>query len=370
MNRFAFVSCHPAPYRDAFIARCVDAFGDQMDVYSQYPCDKGHKFADSAKEAPRYKANVLNKDNYSSVHMLLLVLRLIFYGRYSIVIWPGFMDWYIVFVMWISAILGKPYGFSADTIEQRSISPLKRAVKKFIIKRASLILVPGSKGRDFFISTYGCSESKIVIGCYSLDGAEIEKKVLAYRSEFRRKRRDIDCTRFLMVANMIPTRHYPITCDGFLQFCRGKNNVKFVIVGSGVDSEKVKKLAAENPTLEVHESCSFETVLKLYAEADIYVHGGKEPASTALVIGAISHLPIVSSKAVGCSADVLRDGINGCDVGDYLSSMHWKMAFERIYQLKSEWRKFGEESRRLSRHLDVDVVVSDFVCKMKQDFHL
>ena len=359
MKKIAFISCHPAPYRDSFISRCVSILGESISVYSQYPCDKGHSFGETKNS--QYVSETLNPDGRSSVRLLVGVLRKFVFGDYALVIWPGFMDWYIVFAMFVSALFGTKYGFSADTVKQRPIGLVSHALKKFVVRHASIILVPGQKSKHFFASEYGVPDDKIFLGCYSLDGVEIERKVSALREV---KRINNETVTFLMVANMIPTRHYPVTCRGFAKFAKRHKDVRFIVVGNGPESDKIKEFANDHPSVEVHDGCTFDEMLRLYAIADVYVHGGTEPASTALVIGAIAHLPIISSKGVGCSADVLRDGINGFEVADYMDEDLWAEGFDKMYANRDKWGMFGEESRRFSRQLDVDNTANLFANKM------
>ena len=101
-------------------------------------------------------------------------------------------------------------------------------------------------------------------------------------------------------------------------------------------------------------------MLELYAAADVYVHGGKEPASTALVIGAIAHLPLISSEAVGCSFDVLKDNETGFRVVDYKSVSDWSKTFALAKNNASSWQEFGDSARALSAKLDSDRVAAEF----------
>jgi glycosyltransferase involved in cell wall biosynthesis len=171
-----------------------------------------------------------------------------------------------------------------------------------------------------------------------------------------------------MVANMIKTRYYPVTAEAFLHATHGRNDVRFVMVGRGPELSMMQELAEKEPSLKVLPGVSFEEMLKLYALADVYVHGGTEPASTALIIGAIANLPLISSPAVGCYDDVVRDGETGYSVADYLSVPNWEQAFVRALEGKGAWITMGMRARALSRKLDSDLVVAKFCEKMSMVF--
>lgn len=240
------------------------------------------------------------------------------------------------------------------------------ALKRFVMKRASFIFVPGKASQQFFVREFGYPVEKICLGQYALEGGQIEENVLRLRHEKKNELRrkygltDEDVV-FLMVANMIPTRHYPITATAFRRFAERYPEAKFVMVGAGPELEKMQEMASTAESLKVIPGVSFAEMQELYAIADVYVHGGAEPASTALVIGAISHLPLISSPAVGCSADVVKDGETGVLISDYLSEGEWEEDFLRLMECHEKWNEFGDEARRLSEPLDCKGVVGKFV---------
>lgn len=137
--------------------------------------------------------------------------------------------------------------------------------------------------------------------------------------------------------------------------------MRFVMVGKGHDLERMEMMAKVHPELIVIPGVSFAEMQELYAAADVYVHGGTEPASTALVIGAIAHLPVMSSPAVGCTADVVREGVTGCLIRDFLSEDEWTAAFRKMWDQKRNWGRYGEMARRLSQAIDCANVVEPFV---------
>ncbi len=361
--KLAFVSSHPAPYRDAFLGGLTKISKLKVDVYSLFTKDGGHDFW--KLDAPPYENKVIvSSDGMPGLCVFFRLLRHIVFAGYECVCWPGFFPWYLILCMLLQAILGRKYIIVADTVEQRKINGLSFVIKRFLIRRATILFVPGKRSCEFFATAFNVDQCKICLGAYSLDGNALEELISQYGNDRRRLRSHYGIGEgdkvFLMVANMIKTRHYPITAEAFLRATRNRNDVKFVMVGRGPDLESMQKLAAKEPSIIVLPGVSFDEMLKLYALSDVYVHGGTEPASTALVIGAIAHLPLVSSPAVGCFADVVVDGETGYAVGDYLSVEQWESAFVRALDDVSRWKEKGDRARSLSRILDSDKVVQEF----------
>lgn len=356
--KLAIVSRHPAPYRDPLLRRFANDSRFETEVLNELSFDAGHDFWDLKEHG--YDAKPLFGSSKRRFGRILHLIRRVVFGKYDFVLWAGFNTFELTVAVFLSALFRKHYGFMADTVEQRAINAFRLWVKRFIVRHAALILVPGKAGSKFWHETYGVPMEKICEGAYALDGEKMRNELAELRvrrDELRQKYGlGIDDTVYLMVANMIRTRYYPITSAAFGKFAALHPGNRFVMVGRGTDLEVMQQAARQNAALVVVPGCSFDEMKALYALADVYVHGGTEPASTALVIGAIAGLPLISSDAVGCSADVLRDGESGVKVADYLSKADWENGFLRLYEHRREWKMMGACADALSRDMDVDSV--------------
>ncbi len=369
--KIAYISRHSAPYRDPVLRKLLNCPQFELNVYNELPFDKGHSFWDINEHG--YDAKQLFPPEVGVLSQVRILLMGFVFGDYDFVLYPGFMTSSIVVAMIISALFGRKFGFSADTIKEHSETKLRMFIKRFIVRRASLIFVPGGGGYNFWRREYNVPDDKIVKGAYALDNSVLMRKISMYQKnkvEIRKKYGLIPIdTVFLMVANMIPTRHYPITTDGFIKFARGQENYKFIIVGNGPELDAMKKKAVEHPELIVLGGVPFDEMLSLYAIADVYVHGGEEPASTALVIGAIAGLPLASSNAVGCSVDVLSDGKSGVLVDNHLNIDSWACAFKRLIETRAEWLTYGLEARSRAEILDASVVTKNLIAAITTIVH-
>lgn len=365
----AFVSAHPAPYRDPFLRRLSglesDAF--QLKIYTLYSSDNAHSFWNLGDHG--YDSEIVGIRGTHWFIMFWRLFRKVICGSYDVICWPGFHRPCTKWAMVLCALIGRRYGFCADSIEQPQRGGLMMAVKRFVIRRSSFIFVPGHASKDFFVREFNYPPERICLGQYALEGVTIEGNILKLRKENRNELRqkyglEVDDIVFVMVANMLPFRHYPITTAAFVRFAARHPKVKFVMVGKGDDLALIQERAKTHPELVIVPGVSFAEMQELYALADVYVHGGKEPASSALVIGAIAHLPVMSSPAVGCTADVVRDEkveeSTGVMISDYLSENEWEDGFERMWARRARWSAYGERARELSRKLDCENAVRKF----------
>lgn len=360
--RIAFVSNHPAPYRDPFLNRLVKSKNLEVDVYTLFPRDSGHAFWNLSR--PEYADRLIVPRPCAKVKTFFYFLRQIVFGGYDFVLYPGFLLWYLSASMIVSALLKKPYGFTADTVEHDERMGWWQFLKRYVVWHADLIFCPGQAGKDYWMKRYGVPESKICMGAYALDNAALTERIAHERQAREALRKGFGLSQsekvFLMVANMIPTRHYPITTSGFLKMVERHPEARFLIVGQGPDARAMQELAKVHKQLIVLPGVSFDEMLRLYALADVYVHGGTEPASTALVIGAIAGLPLISSMAVGCAWDCLMPEKSGFLVDDYLSVDDWQKGFEWMMQHEDRWVEMGVAANKLSEALSVPRTLESF----------
>jgi len=361
--KLAFVSAHPAPYRDPFLRRLAKESAVETKIFSLFSDDNGHAYWDLG--AHGYDSELIGRRDEYWLLLFWRLYRRVISGGYDVICWPGFHRPCTKLAMVVCALLGKKYGFCADSIVQPGRSGLMMCIKRFVVRRASFIFVPGLASKRFYVEAFGFPAARICTGVYALEGEELERHILemretrdALRAKYGLKPDDVV---FLMVANMLKTRHYPITGAAFMRFAESHPNCRFVMVGKGPDLEEMTALAKAHSEMMVVPGASFADMQELYALADVYVHGGTEPASSALIIGAIAHLPVMSSPAVGCSADVVREGETGVLVSDYLSVFEWTAAFERMMVCRDHWETFGGRARELSRPLDCSQTVASFV---------
>lgn len=358
--KIGYLSWHPAPYRDAFINCILRRAEFDVKVFTAKVSGDEHTF-----DMPSYPTEILMPLRKSTVGVLYRMLRRIVFGGFDYTFWPGFMSWPVIVCQMVCAVLRKKYVFCTDCVEERKGSFLRGWLRRYIVKNAYSVIVGGNAGRDFFAREYNVPFARILDGVYSLDGDVLEKTI-ADLTLNRKEIRARYCLAesnivYLMVANMTPNRCYKVTLEGFVKFSSRHPECRFVACGTGPELEAIQEIALAHKSIIVIPGVPFDKMLELYAMADVYVHGGKEPASTALQIGAIARLPLISSKAVGLSWDMLVDCESGVAIRDYQDATQWESGFEKMWVCRNEWGKWGGRARELSRKLDAAIVAGNFV---------
>ena len=124
---------------------------------------------------------------------------------------------------------------------------------------------------------------------------------------------------FLHVANFHPVKDQETLLRAF-QLIREKHVAsKLVIVGSGVDHDKVIRLIDElklNDAVEIREPVPYEQLSTIYHSADILLHTSLSEGQSEVVTEAMScGLPVCGTR-VGLIYD-LQESCVSVDVGDY-----------------------------------------------------
>ena len=356
--KVAFISWHPAPYRDPLLERLNKSRDVELTVFNVLARDRGHGFWDL--EEPAYSASSLGGNCRNRISKTFRLFKLFIAERYDLLILPVFMLKRFMLLSVVMHIFGRPFAILSDSDGFRRINTFFEWVRIYISRRAALLLVQGAAGKRLFVERYGVSDNRILPGVYALENGRLAREIadLRHRRDTLRRKFGLGLkdTVFVMVANMVPTRHYPITCAGFTEFAENNPGCVFLICGRGPLLDEMTLYAQEHKEIKVVPGCSFDAMKELYAMADVYVHGGKEPASTALVIGAISQLPIVSSYAVGCSVDLLVDNETGVVVKNHLSKSDWAAAFSEICRLRDRWAQMGRVASKKAEMYDADIV--------------
>lgn len=361
--KIGFLSRHPAPYRDVFLALISQSERLRVKVFMEQNNDVGHLYWDLPSS--HYQSEVLAADNNPSLRVVLRMLWKLVFGGFDYTFWPGFMTGPIILCELVSALAGKKYVICSDTMASRDTLGLRGFLKRFLVKHAAALVVGGRAGKNFFASEYKVEERRMLEGVYSLDGKAMEQEIERLKTRKAELRAQMGIgdaeTIYLMVANMIPKRHYPVTIGAFRKFAAQHSGCRFIACGRGDGLAEMQEIAEKDRSIIVVPGVSFRNMLNLYAMADVYVHGGIEPASTALQIGAIAKLPLISSKSIGFAWDLLIDGESGVEIDDYKNAEQWIAGFSRILDMRDKWCGMGRKARELSMKFDADIVADRFI---------
>lgn len=304
----AILVMHRAPYRDPvldFLAK-----RGLVDVFSIFDHDRGHVWAGFRRDASALAGRCL---------VVRLLSRFVLSRRYGTVVWPAYHPWWLTLPIVVSAILGRRYGLTSDTKEENG-GRFAQTLKRYIHRRAAFVWVPGEAARVFLSERYGVSEDRVVDGLFLVDAKEV--------CGTGGKQPKSVCRHFLMVANDIPGRRIDVLVEGFRRWRREmkRTDVRLVLCGHNCGKYAGDGVVGLDGVL-------WHDMLRLYDEADVYVHNGKEQYSTAVQIATLRGMPLICSKGVGIVADFADPTQAMVVVGEWQSATSWQRAFERLAEM-------------------------------------
>lgn len=323
---------HRAPYRDPVID-ALEKTGE-VDSFSIHATDGGHRFAHF-------------KDDVAALFGRGLVFRLlrkfVLSRRYGLVIWPAYYPRWLTLPILVSAVLGRRYAISLDTNTELG-GAFTRFLKRYMFQHADFLWVPGASSRTYLMDEFGVEGDRIVEGLYVVDRHAVSLSG-ASRSDSNRPRH------LLMVGNDVPARRIDVLVEGFKRGRRAGEVLTLCGKGCG-------KFSGDG--VVAIEGVPWSELPRLYAEADVYVHNGREQYSTAVQIAAMRGLPIVCSAQVGIVADFRDEGRGLMRVKQWEFPEAWAEAFRHVARLSTEQlRVMGQCARAESEQFDVDAVVAN-----------
>ena len=316
--RVCFLSVHPAPYRDPILASLALARKIQLQVYILFPEDKGHKeWNYSSPDFPAVAGIPSIRHGNDALHLNIIWRLLV--TRNDLVIIPGISRLTARIAALICLLLRKPYSLSVDSVSVGPYSKKSALVRFFsnaFRRSAAAFWVPGVASEQF-LASQGIDTSRVYQGMYCLD-----PRTIPVRSEMRPQTRPLieqefslpaGSVTFLAVGKLLPFRRYDLLISAFRALISDPalgGKLKLLIVGDGPLLKELMGLAGEMLGSSIY-FCGprpFSELSRLYSAADIFVHPGGEPFSTATEYAALAGLPIVAGESVGYISDLIQRG--------------------------------------------------------------
>ncbi|HAW09322.1 MAG TPA: hypothetical protein DCW42_09225 [Bacteroidetes bacterium] len=315
----AFISIHPAPYRNATLSKIHQRNNFKLQVWTMFQEDAGHSYWDLEQED--YPTINLGrsfgiKGCYFHADIIISLIR----ESFDVLLVPGYSHLSTLAALVYCKIIGKPFIYSADTVpslgDRQLKNPIRDSITNWIINNASAFWVPGKASKLFFLEK-GVNPSKIFEGCYCLDSNQIISSNIDARSSRNDLRESVgipsNSFMYLMVGNMIANRQHRRLVSSFKNVESNNKNAFLVLLGNGPEraniEAEIKKHDCSN--IRLVDSVNYNHLANWYAASDAYVHSGNEPYSTALEYAAKAGLPIITTAGVGASLDYVSQNTSG-----------------------------------------------------------
>jgi len=315
--KVAYLSIHPAPYRDPVLAAVHRRGNLELHVFTMFAGDVGHP----------YQRVVLNEYSNTSLgkgYKLKVpwnswlhpaILPALWRGGFDVIVVPGYNHATSVLAMLFCWVTNTPLVFSCDAIDFGDQSHRREVLLRFILKRSAAALVPGAESRTY-LKRLGFSDKRVFEGTYCLDCAVLSEVAAVQRTRRDSIRASLGISptgfAFLFAGRMIPQRGLKYLMQAFGQISTEHSNTFLLLVGTGPDRSDIVACSRSIPGVLVLDPLPIEEVAAYYAAADAYVLPSiRETYSLGLAHAAIASLPIITTDKVGAAADYVRVGVTG-----------------------------------------------------------
>jgi glycosyltransferase involved in cell wall biosynthesis len=302
--KVAYISNHPAPYRDYTLKALSLYPGIELKVFqlSDFPANHPEWSYSSPLEAIYLKKKI--KVPLIGEYPKGLISNII---ESDVIIVSGFLDANLIVCLY-AYIKRIPIIISSDKTKQLVRRGLiSQFLRNRLQRYAKAFWVPGERSKEFYISA-GIPREKIYLGLYTNDIQRIshclEQNARDYHQDLAIEK---DSLTFLFVGKLIPNRKISDLISAFNYVVNKNKKIRLIIIGDGPDSNLIPK----REDIIYLPSVPLNKLYWYYHISDVYVHPGAEPFSLAVADAAKLGKVVIASKDVGASKDFIEDGVNG-----------------------------------------------------------
>jgi glycosyltransferase involved in cell wall biosynthesis len=216
----------------------------------------------------------------------------------------------------------------------------------------------GTENKWFF-QRYGTPSHRLYFTPYSVDNDFFQseaKRLLPLRSQLRERlgvRRPIPI--ILFAAKLIPKKYPEGLLEAFASV-RRTDECALLIVGDGSLRASLEEFVRKQAIPDVYFTgfMNQSEISMAYVVADIFVLPSIERETWGLAVNEAMNfgLPIVVSNKVGCAADLVQEGVNGCIVSAG-SSQALAAALKGLVRSSEKRSDLGREAKRVIRDWDI-----------------
>jgi len=325
-------------------------------------------------------------DGYS--HQLLKnrleIIRALKKGKFDAVIVYGYNDLLKILTIITCRIIGIPLIFrgTATLLDHRDAGRikqmLKRVVLKFIFKQFSAFLVGGTYNRDYF-RYYGVEDERMFFVPFTVDVERFIKATKHYKPQREKIRQKIGLNfpiAILFVGTLTPIKGPHILLSAFHKLAQVNKDVCLLIAGDGVLMDELQRYAQKHNLSSRVKFLGFvdqNELPKIYLSSDFVVFPSLSDTWARAVNEAMAcGLPVIASRKVGATGDIVKDGVNGFivregDVEDLAAKMQILVGNPEMRE------KMGRNSKRIIEQWTYEAAIPnvikaiEYVCKCKYD---
>ena len=318
--------------------------------WKRIPKDLGFKY----EVLPKIELNFFGKDLFTYIVNYTFPYKFI-NKKFDVIISAGWLDFSSQMAFLLAKIFRKKFIiWSESTINEPSWRrTLSLQYVKLLVKNSDACLPIGTRAKEYLLKL-GVNLKKIFVGYSTVDielfktKSKISKKV----KEFMRKKYGIpDKKVILYVGQFIQRKGVIYLLEAFKNLKKKKTNIALILLGYGPEKNKFIKFVKQNKIKDVVfvDFVEVDEMPEYYGISDVFVLPSLEETWGLVINEAMAaSLPVVTTRKVGSSVDLVKAGINGYVVNE----ANPKQLEKALFQILSNGRKMlkmGKASENIIR---------------------
>jgi len=286
---------------------------------------------------------------------------------YDVVISDGWFNFACQAAFFISKMSGKPYVlWSRSTVFEPSLLRwTSLPLVKLIVRHSDACIAPGKRAKEYLIYL-GADEKKIFMARNTVDidhFRRVSQLTRKDRCEIKQSQGIRTRKLILYVGQLIEKKGVKYLVEAYSQLRKEYDDVGLLILGYGYKKQELKKLCQSQNVPDVYfvDHVEIDEMPKFYGIADLFVLPSRQDIWGLVLNEAMAcGLPVITTKKVGASVDLVREGINGWIVAEENPAELYE-AIKKIVVNSSLRQKMGQESSRIIQRFDIDSAVNGFL---------
>jgi len=287
--------------------------------------------------------------------------------NYDVVITDGWFNFACQAAFFMSKMMGKSYIiWSRSTMyEQSLLRWTSLPLVSLIVRHSDACIAPGKRAKEYLVYL-GADEKKIFTAANTVDVDHFRrvsrlttKDTWEIKQSLGIKTRKV----ILYVGRLIEKKGVEYLIEGYSKLRREYHDVSLLILGYGHKKQELRKLCQSQniPGVYFVNHVEMDEMPRFYGIADLFVLPSRRDIWGLVLNEAMAcGLPVITTKKVGASVDLVREGVNGWIVAEENPAELYG-AIRKIVTNSSLRQKMGQESSRIIRRFSIDNAANGFL---------
>ena len=370
--KVALITNIPSPYRIPLFEKIAEHPSVDLCVYFTAVSEKNREWSVELSDKFNYKVlpgftlKYRGKDLFS-YHINLSIIQELIRNDYDVVIAGGYSSFATQISFFLCKVRNIPFIlWSGSTVNEPSpLRKLSAPLVKLVVRHCDAFVAYGTRAKEYLVSL-GASPEKVFIAYNTVDTDFLKWQRLKHKNKKEELKDKLEIKNkmiVLYVGQLIERKNVKTLIMAYSKL-KNELDVALLIVGDGTQKNELKNSCIKNKISDVFfvRFKQKEELPQYYAIADLFVLPSTQEVWGLVINEAMCcGLPVISTKAAGCTEDMIMPGENGFII-DAIDVEQLYSAMKEILLDDELARRMGERSLEIIESgFRLDKMINGFV---------